>query len=80
MAGRYSWLLEKPSYLFSSRERFLVDKAREYMKEDGCNEKLLENPSITHTVLVKFQNDMGEDTVDVTLEKISGELMRWSKY
>jgi len=78
MIGRYSWLIEKPAFLLGPKEKFWIDKAREFVKKDGFSEKLLKKPSIKHAVLVNFKNDTGENTVEVTIEKMSGQLLRWS--
>ncbi len=78
MIGRYSWLIEKPSYLFSPREKFWISKAREFVKEDGFSENKLKKPSMIYAVIVNFKNETGENTVTVTLEKTSGELLSFS--
>jgi len=77
MIGRYSWLIEKPAFLLSPKEKFWIDKARESVKKDGFSEKQLTEPSIKHAVIVNFKNGTGENTVEVTIEKMSGELLGW---
>ena len=78
MVGRFSWLIEKPTFLFSAREKFWVHKAREELLKDGFAKEKLCAPWLRHAVIVYFKNDAGENTAHVTLEKTSGELLIWT--
>ncbi len=77
MVGRFSWLIEKPTFLLSAREKFWVHKAREELLRDGYAKEKLCDPWVRHAVIVHFKNDAGENTVRMTLDKISGEILSW---
>lgn len=78
MIGRYSWLIEKPSFLLSTKEKFWVHKAKEELLKDGFSQERLKSPSVRRTVIVYFKNEAGNNTVEVTLEQTSGNLLGWS--
>ena len=78
MIGRYSWLMEKPSFLLSTKEKFWIHKAREELLKDGFTQERLKSPSLKHTIIVYFENESGNRTVEATLDEISGNLLGWS--
>jgi len=78
MVGRFSWLIEKPTFLLSAREEFWVHKARGELLKDGFAKEKMCDPWIRHAVIVYFKNDAGENTAEVTLEKTSGEFLMGS--
>jgi hypothetical protein len=80
MIGRYSWLIEKPAFLLNSKEVFYVDNAREYLLKDGAAKERLRNPWLQYAVIVHFKNDKGQQTIEVILEKTSGNFLQCSDF
>ena len=78
MTGRYSWLIQKPTFLLSSKENFFVDKAKEFLIEEGLSEKPLNKPWVRNAIIVYFDDSSGFNYAQVVLDKTSGEFLQGS--
>ena len=81
MIGRYSWWINKPSFLLSSKEQFWAHKAKECMLENGVAEEQLKNPLLQDAIIVRFKGASDYVPIaEIVLDKISGEPLQWTKY